>query len=412
MALTDNWIDKIDGQDYILADDINNIAHSVQELEDKIGGGGADSFLMVVTATANESGELIIDTTFEEITAFSSDGGEVVLRCIDDGATSFFALANVDSAMAIFSAYNIADNKMVQTNAVVDSSNQAHFEQIESAPGTRWHSGTAVTGEGSVIIMPISGVLEGDYYLNTDTGAVYVSLGSNGAWSYVMRVKGTKGDKGDTPKKGVDYFTAADIDELCAAVIEQLHGEPIFGTVDGENNIILSGSLGYGTYTFAYELDDGSVMQIGTISLQEAAKYTNLFDPDTATLNQRWSNSSSSYVSGVGYVVSDFIPITPDSNSIIRFSGGAWEDNARIVYFNNAKVAISNTSASVTGYGQNPLTYPTSDNKIQFGYVNGSYDTKFDSAKYMRVCLKIDASKTITKDDVKDVIITVDEEIA
>ena len=36
MALTDNWIDKVDGEDYVSADDINSVANAVIGNEKKI----------------------------------------------------------------------------------------------------------------------------------------------------------------------------------------------------------------------------------------------------------------------------------------------------------------------------------------------------------------------------------------
>ena len=37
MALKDIWTDKIDGVDDVLAEDTNNIAHSVIDLENEVG---------------------------------------------------------------------------------------------------------------------------------------------------------------------------------------------------------------------------------------------------------------------------------------------------------------------------------------------------------------------------------------
>lgn len=39
MALKDSWKDRIDGEDYVMADDVNAIAQAVIELENKIEGG-------------------------------------------------------------------------------------------------------------------------------------------------------------------------------------------------------------------------------------------------------------------------------------------------------------------------------------------------------------------------------------
>ena len=89
--------------------------------------------------------------------------------------------------------------------------------------------------------------------------------------------KGDKGEKGDTgatgatgpagytPVKGVDYWTPADQEAIVQQVIAAL-GTPVFGRVDGENNIILTGELADGTYAVKYEDGEGNVVEIGTLN--------------------------------------------------------------------------------------------------------------------------------------------------
>lgn len=87
---------------------------------------------------------------------------------------------------------------------------------------------------------------------------------------------GPKGDKGDpgekgqdgyTPVKGVDYCTEADKAELVRLVIESLGGQPVFGILDEDNNIILSGDLANGTYTLKFQNKDGTYTDIGTLEV-------------------------------------------------------------------------------------------------------------------------------------------------
>lgn len=75
-----------------------------------------------------------------------------------------------------------------------------------------------------------------------------------------------QGADGRTPVKGVDYWTAADQESIVQQVIAAL-GTPVFGTVDAENNIILTGELADGTYTLKYEDADGNLAEIGTIEV-------------------------------------------------------------------------------------------------------------------------------------------------
>ena len=73
------------------------------------------------------------------------------------------------------------------------------------------------------------------------------------------------GPAGYTPVKGVDYWTAADQEAIVQQVIAAL-GTPVFGRVDGENNIILTGELADGTYAVKYEDGEGNVVEIGTLN--------------------------------------------------------------------------------------------------------------------------------------------------
>ena len=74
---------------------------------------------------------------------------------------------------------------------------------------------------------------------------------------------GKNGTDGQTPVRGVDYWTDSDKETIIQEVITAL-GTPVFGTVDENNNIILTGALAEGTYTLKYEDADGNVTIIGT----------------------------------------------------------------------------------------------------------------------------------------------------
>lgn len=70
---------------------------------------------------------------------------------------------------------------------------------------------------------------------------------------------------GYTPEKGVDYWTPADQEAIVQQVIAAL-GTPVFGRVDADNNIILTGELADGTYTIKYEDAEGEQTVIGTLN--------------------------------------------------------------------------------------------------------------------------------------------------
>lgn len=88
---------------------------------------------------------------------------------------------------------------------------------------------------------------------------------------------GEKGEKGDTgasgsdgytPIKGTDYFTNSDKQEIIDAVIDALSTVAV--TVDETNNITLNGDLSDGTYIVSYKNTDGSLSNIGTLTVGDA----------------------------------------------------------------------------------------------------------------------------------------------
>lgn len=70
---------------------------------------------------------------------------------------------------------------------------------------------------------------------------------------------------GYTPQREIDYWTAADQEAIVQQVIAAL-GTPVFGRVDADNNIILTGELADGIYTIKYEDAEGEQTAIGTLN--------------------------------------------------------------------------------------------------------------------------------------------------
>lgn len=212
---------------------------------------------------------------------------------------------------------------------------------------------------------------------------------------------------------------------IVQAVLAELQGSPVFGVVDAENNITISGNLANGTYTLKYENADGTTTEIGTLVVGGSVEPvdSNVFDPATATLNQRWSNSSYAWVAENGYVVSDYIPVslsTDASNpTMLHFRGGAFAGNANIVFYNSSKGVVQSATASTNGVGMTPATIaPTTDEngdyQLQLGYKNNVFDSNWTSGvAYMRVGLQVNASGTaITAADIQGIKMTINELIA
>lgn len=98
--------------------------------------------------------------------------------------------------------------------------------------------------------------------------------------------------------KGDPYnLTEADKSAIVAAVIESLGGNPIFGYVDENNNIIVQGNLGDGTYSVKYEMEDGSTVDIGNLVLDSNVYYSVTKNLTNCTIN----NNATQVVEGSAY---------------------------------------------------------------------------------------------------------------
>ena len=148
---------------------------------------------------------------------------------------------------------------------------------------------------------------------------------------------GADGRDGYSPVKYVDYWTEADQEAIVQQVIAAL-GTPVFGTVDADKNIILSGVLTDGTYTLKYEDAEGNLITIGTIQAEGAPKYTNILpmaiNADGSAYNggQGWKsgyrlNSSGVEASLAGWEVTGFIPIDV-SMDVLYFKNVQWQSSS------------------------------------------------------------------------------------
>ena len=90
---------------------------------------------------------------------------------------------------------------------------------------------------------------------NGTTSTFTVKNGSKGS-------TGSKGADGKTPVKGTDYWTEADKEAIVQDVITAL-GTPVFGRVDLNKKVTITGDLVDGTYTFSYVDKDGKETLIG-----------------------------------------------------------------------------------------------------------------------------------------------------
>lgn len=181
----------------------------------------------------------------------------------------------------------------------------------------------------------------------------------------------------DVPQKGVDYWTPADQESIVQQVIAAL-GMPVFGRVDENNNIILTGELADGTYTVKYEDVDGNLVDVGTIE-QGGVYYTNQLPlaiaSDKTPFNggQGWKtgyrlNSTGEETAMDGMEVTGFIPVK--HGDVVRLKNVGWTSGASQTYawcydssFNY--IAYIN-AADVSQVASDYVTLDISGNLVQF----------------------------------------------
>ena len=123
-------------------------------------------------------------------------------------------------------------------------------------------------------------------------------------------LKGAVGADGDTPVKGVDYWTETDKGEIIQAVVDVMGGA-IIGYVDENNVIVLVGGLEEETYTVKYQMEDESLIDIGELDLVVKHSVTNNLTNCTNSNDSTEVDTGDSYTAtitaGEGYNLSSLI---------------------------------------------------------------------------------------------------------
>ena len=218
-----------------------------------------------------------------------------------------------------------------------------------------------------------------------------------------------------TPVRGVDYWTDADQEDIVQQVIAAL-GTPVFGRVDAENNIILTGELVNGTYTVKYEDADGNVSEIGTLNhanIVPGETYTNILTVYPYSLNQRFSASSNGPKACDG-MLQMYVPWADVWNKTIRIRGLAYmaktADNNSATWF--AVDSNYSNRAAISGdnmWGTEKASYDTATGVYTVPIDASAFDVS--SADYLSMNLVVSSSGVITESDLANIIITIDEEI-
>ncbi len=213
--------------------------------------------------------------------------------------------------------------------------------------------------------------------------------------------KGDKGEKGDTgadgytPVLGIDYFTESDKAEIVQAVIESLGGNPVFGYVDENNNIIISGNLADETYLVKYEMEDGTTVDIGELVLEEEVVIVNQIPLSTDTDGTIYNdigyktdtriNSSGIAVDATGVSVTGFIPAKKGDKVYMK---GMYVDEAS----GYTRLAIYDTNKGVVNLNIFPTNYTNEGNDIY------SYTISEENSAYIRLGVKktMNGSEVVT----------------
>lgn len=201
---------------------------------------------------------------------------------------------------------------------------------------------------------------------------------------------------------------------------EVVESGDVVGYIDENNNIVLVGALADETYTVKYEMEDGTVVDIGDLVLTrgpQLAEFTNLFNPSTATLNQR-PNSSGGLTALDGHIVTAFIDVSskvPLTNTSKIYIKGATFDYAvdgskRAKIYTYKTKPSSGYSGEFSSFNKDSMTVVDEGNGVIS--VSGSMiGSSFASGvKYMVLSLNVKTT-AVTADDIKDIIITIDEPI-
>lgn len=272
----------------------------------------------------------------EQTTTSSADGGEnVVTVTLSNGVKSTFKFKNGSKGSAgekgngIKSAVLNADYTLTLT---FDDGTEYTTPSIRGAQGPAGTNAT-ITGASATVDD------------NVGTPSVEVSMGGTAsARSFVFTFKNLKGKTGATGPQGIQgepgpqgpayTLTEADKAEIVRLVHESI-GTPVFGVVEEDNTVILSGNLRDGTFYFKYIMENGTLVDIGSPTFDSNTYYSITKNLTNCTIN----NSATKIAEGESY-----------SATISAKSG--YELKTVTVTMGGAAVTVTNgviNIASVTG---------------------------------------------------------------
>lgn len=234
------------------------------------------------------------------------------------------------------------------------------------------------------------------------------------SYAYCTTRVSIRGTAGTTPVKGTDYWTAADQESIVQQVITAL-GTPVFGRVDGENVITLTGALADGTYTFQYEDEEGNTYLLGSYTKEPEPTYTNILplaiNSDGTLYNggQGWKtdtrlsssgNESTSNASGIE--VTGFIPVVYGDSLYLKniemIRQGTNADKCYVTVYNSAFTRLGDWRLDFTTDYEG-FVFDGNNNLVQINVIDGGgFSGPVSDAAYLRFsAMEINSTSIVTK---------------
>lgn len=227
--------------------------------------------------------------------------------------------------------------------------------EFDGADGTVWHYGTAISGTGESIIYPLNTAKGGDYYLNTNTGYVYIAvdpdLRAASQWKHIGTLKGAPGTEGTSPTVTVTSITGGH-----RITITDKNGTKDVDVMDGGKGD--PGSPGRGITSVTRTSGNGSAGTTDTYTIKYTDNTTSTF---TVYNGKNGTNGTSVTVTNVSESTAD------GGSNVVTFS-----DGKTLTVKNGSKG--EDYSFNPTGYGL-PVLYitgnttgMTKDNEVTLSY--------------------------------------------
>jgi hypothetical protein len=172
-------------------------------------------------------------------------------------------------------------------------------------------------------------------------------------------------------RANIDAVATSDLLEIRSEIEELqefLNVNPIFGIIDENNNIILSGTLADGEYTLKYE-NNGDYIEIGTLTVGEGEPDV---APDTTIVWAKGtkidSTTGKETTGNTGYSASNYIAIVSGyAYKLTKTASAEVSSSAKVCYY-DANNAFIKTSADVIAQntGATTATIPLIDGAAYF----------------------------------------------